>query len=203
MPHARAASSLRGASQGRLIVVNDTPIFTLQQELLREFARDPRGPEAARILAAYASRHDDWRRFAFFDRDAYTRNLVARNDQFEMLVLCWNVGQASPIHNHDRQNCWMAVLEGEIEETQYRVAEGNALPRLVPSAARNFTSGRVAFINDDIALHRVRPLPGTAGVSLHLYSKPIDVCTVYDERSGRVTKKTLAYHSIEGTLVGA
>jgi predicted metal-dependent enzyme (double-stranded beta helix superfamily) len=174
----------------------------LQQDLLSEFERDGRGPEAARILAAYASRHDDWRRFAFFDRDAYTRNLVARNEHFKMIVLCWSVRKTSPIHNHAQQNCWMAVLEGEIEETQYRLADGSALPRLVPSAARTFTSGRVAFINDDIALHRVRPLPGTSGISLHVYSKPIDVCTLYDEKSGRVTKKTLAYHSTEGTLVG-
>lgn len=181
--------------------MNDTPIARLQTELTRQFERDARGTEAARILSAYARGEDDWRRFVHFDPDVYTRNLVARNDHFEMLVLCWARGQESPIHNHAGQNCWMAVLDGEIEEVQFAFARTEPGARLVAGGSKTFVPGRVAFINDDIALHRVRPAAGGAGISLHLYSKPIDVCNLYDEHSGVVVQKRLSYHSIDGNRV--
>jgi hypothetical protein len=37
---------------------------------------------------------------------------------------------------------------------------------------------------------------------LHLYSKPIDVCNIYDEATGRVVESSLVYHSIEGVVAG-
>ena len=183
--------------------MQNTPIELLQHDLTRQFERDPRGVEAARILAAYARAERDWRKFVHFAPDVYTRNLVARNDHYEMLVLCWAAGQASPIHNHAGQNCWMAVLDGEIEETQFEPSGSDRAPRLAATGTKTFTAGRVAFINDEIALHRVRPVAGRAGISLHLYSKPIDVCNLYDEHSGQVVQKRLVYHSIDGRLLAS
>jgi cysteine dioxygenase len=181
--------------------LENTPISRLHEDLVRAFERDARGAETARILTAYSRTGQDWRKFALFDADIYTRNLVFRNDHFEMLVLCWNLGQESPIHNHAGQNCWMAVLEGEMEEAQFEMTGESGRGRLVPGPVRTFSPGRVAFINDDIALHRVRPRAGQRGISLHLYSKPIDLCHVYDEETGHVRQKQLEYHSIEGTRV--
>lgn len=183
--------------------LENTPITRLQEELAQEFERDPRGAQTARLLAAYARAHDDWRKFAIFDPEVYTRNLVARTEYFEMLVLCWSSGQESPIHNHAGQNCWMAVLQGEMEEAQFGIVEEGRRSRLIAGPIRTYSAGRVAFINDDIALHRVRPAAAQPGISLHLYSKPIDVCNIYDEHSGQVLQKQLHYHSIEGLRVRA
>ena len=177
-----------------------TPILSLQTELVREFERDPRGAHVARLLSTYVAAQADWRRFALFQSETYARNLVGRNEHFEMLILCWNEKQASPIHNHAGQNCWMAVLEGTIEETLFSPPiDGGAGP-LSPRNTKRYPTGSVAFINDDIALHRVGPAAGGRGISLHLYSKPIDVCNVYDEATGRVVESTLVYHSIEGVV---
>ena len=179
------------------------PMDSLQRELVKEFERDPRGARVARILGEYAERHDDWKRYAMFDADCYTRNLVERNEHYEMLVLCWNVGQKSPIHNHAGQNCWMGVLEGEIEETLFTPSVESGEGPLIEGKSRVYTRGRVGFINDDVALHRVRPVAGHRGISLHLYSKPIDECLVYDETTGRVVSSRLVYHSIDGAMTGA
>ena len=173
------------------------PILRLESALLSEFLRDPRAPRAAKLLAAYAVEHDDWRRYALFDDALYTRNLVARNAEFEMLVLCWSEGQASPIHNHAGQSCWMAVLDGQIEEVLYAVPSAPRPGPLEPLRSRRYAPGEIAYIDDDIALHRVRPAAGSAGVSLHVYSKPIDTCRIYDESTGRVEERRLAYHSVE------
>lgn len=176
------------------------PILSLQLDLVREFERDVRGAHVARILGAYIAAQDDWRRYAMFTPETYTRNLVARNEHFEMLILCWSENQSSPIHNHAGQNCWMAVLEGTIEETLYSPPTGMDAGPLTARNTKQYSPGGVAFINDDIALHRVRPAGGGRGVSLHLYSKPIDVCNVYDEATGRVVQNSLVYHSVEGIV---
>jgi len=172
------------------------PIRELVESLVAEFTRDARGRKVAQLLAQYAAAHEDWRRFGHFQPDCYTRNLVARNEHFEMLVLCWSAGQESPIHDHAGQNCWMGILDGVIEETQFALPRGGG--PLEELATRAFARGKVAYISDDIALHRVRPAAGQSGVSLHLYSKPIDVCRIFDRQSGKVLEKTMLYHSVDG-----
>lgn len=175
------------------------PIDQLVESLVREFRADARGRSAAQLLSSYAESNDDWRRYALFRNDAYTRNLVARNEWFEMLVLCWSPGQESPIHDHAGQHCWMAILDGIVEETQFDFPDVPGAP-LRERATRAFPRGRVAYIHDDIGLHRVRPSAGSTGVSLHLYSRPIDTCRVFDPATGRVLEKSLLYHSIQGVL---
>jgi cysteine dioxygenase len=176
--------------------VSCTPIDALVDALTAEFARDARGRHAAQLLAEYAAAHDDWRRFAHFSTEFYTRNLVRRCDAFEMIVLCWSPGQTSPIHDHAGQRCWMTILDGSIEEVQY--AWPRTSGRLVESGRREFARGKVAYVDDDIGLHCVRPAAGGPGVSLHLYSRPIDVCRTYDERTGAVLERTMLYHSVAG-----
>ena len=44
----------------------------------------------------------EWRKYALFDSSKhYTRNLIATDDEtFTLLLLCWNPGKESPIHDH-------------------------------------------------------------------------------------------------------
>ncbi|MEY2747410.1 MAG: hypothetical protein RL112_2452 [Planctomycetota bacterium] len=166
--------------------------------LVAEFARDPRGKGVAKLLATYAAAHEDWRAYALFAPDAYTRNLVARHEAFELIVLCWQKDQESPVHNHAGQQCWMAILDGDIEEIQFEEPRDGHHGPLKRTSSRVCARGKVAYIDDDIALHVVRPVPGTAGCSLHLYSRPIETCGVYDADTGVVSQRTMRYHSVRG-----
>jgi cysteine dioxygenase len=96
------------------------------------------------------------------------------------------------------QNCWMAILDGRIEEVQYHQQPGGRPGPLIEKGARVCGRGQVAYISDDIALHLVRPERGTSGVSLHLYSRPYDTCHIYDPTTGIASEQVLAYHSIHG-----
>ena len=41
----------------------------------------------------------------------YTRNLVDRgNGRYNLIVLCWDSGQGSSIHDHGDSHCFMKVL---------------------------------------------------------------------------------------------
>lgn len=177
------------------------PLRALEQALIEEFARDARGKGVAKLLAAYSSGgHEDWRAYAHFEADHYTRNLVARHADYELIVLCWRAGQASPIHCHSQQQCWMAILDGQIEEQQYdQPVPGHAGP-LTLRAARTYAQGKVAYIDDDIALHLVRPVAGRDGCSLHLYSKPIETCGIYDPATGAVQTRVMRYYSVGGVV---
>jgi len=171
----------------------------LVDTLKTEFAANPCGPGAQKLLERYAAEHDDWRAFARWSEERYTRNLIARTDAFELLLLCWGAGQESPIHNHEDQNCWMGVLDGEIEEVRFAFppSDGGAPVELSSQICR---PGEVAFIRDELGLHLVRGAHGRAGVSLHLYAAPYDACNVYCPETGRVDRVALAYHSVRGEL---
>ena len=78
-------------------------------EQIRKFLEDsPLDPES---LAAYLT----------WDRQHYTRNLIDKTALYELLAICWEVGQASSIHNHRDQNCWMAVPIGRLLVENFHV----------------------------------------------------------------------------------
>lgn len=172
-------------------------------DLTARFRQGPQGGAVAEILGAYARSSKDWRGFALFAPQHYTRNLVVLNDLFELMILCWGPGQESPIHNHEGQDCWMAVLDGEMEELRYLIPSGAGPGPILAKSTHRFASGQVAFIRDEMGLHLVRPTRASAlgGVTLHLYAKPYDECNCYCPETGRVTRKKLGHHSIRGRLL--
>jgi cysteine dioxygenase len=173
----------------------------LVRSLREEFRARGRGPQPAPLLGEYARAERDWREFALFSEHGYTRNLVAREPEFELLILCWRPGQESAIHNHEGQDCWMAVLAGDIEEQRYAWPDGSGA--LCGKGAMTFREGEVAFIRDEMGLHLVRPSAPSAagGITLHLYSTPFDECNCYCPDTGRVTRKKLALHSVRGQIL--
>jgi cysteine dioxygenase len=185
--------------------VTKTPALdALVASLLEAFERPdgPTGGRIAELLKTYSGAHDDWRPWALFDAQTYTRNLVYRDERFELLILCWGAGQVSPIHNHEGQDCWMAVLDGEVEETRYCTPAEVRPGPLEPHNVRTYTVGQVEFIHDDIALHLVRSARSDAdAVSLHLYAAPYDACDCYCGETGQVTRKRLRNHSERGRLL--
>lgn len=183
--------------------MNPAQLTGLCRELSQEFRRDPKGARVASMLAAYGAAHEDWRGWALFDADAYTRNLVHHEEHFELLILCWQRGQKSPIHNHQGQRCWMAVLDGSVRETLFQFPTDSTATGtpLVAGNSRVCGKGQVAFITDDIALHEIASANDAPAVSLHLYSKPFTTCQVYDRDSGRVELRKLSYTSVRGERV--
>ena len=64
-----------------------------------------------------------WKQYAHSDpMKNYTRNLIATDDEtFTLLLLCWNPGKESPIHDHPCDGCWVRVCQGKIQETRYEI----------------------------------------------------------------------------------
>lgn len=178
---------------------------SLVRGLQEEFRGAARAARVGEMLAGYARAEEDWREVALFSDEHYTRNLVAREARFELMVLCWGRDQASPIHNHEGQDCWMAVLDGEMEEARFEMPDPRSPGPLRPKGALRFTSGQVAFIRDEMGLHLVRPWPESrgVGVTLHLYSLPYDDCNCYCPETGQVTRRKLGHYSVRGRILPA
>src|SRR5215467_6248623 len=58
-----------------------------------------------------------------WDRQHYTRNLIDRTQLYELMAICWEVGQASSVHNHRDQNCWMAVPIGRLQVENFHLVQ--------------------------------------------------------------------------------
>ena len=129
--------------------------------------------------------------------DASGGKIVELNDEYELLLLYWSAGQRSPIHNHEGQDCWMAVLEGPVEEANFAFPNGDGAP-LAPGPVKTYEPGQVAYIRDEVGLHEVRTVPGHDAVSLHLYAKPYGVCNCYCPDTGAITRTPLSYYSVRG-----
>jgi cysteine dioxygenase len=124
-----------------------------------------------------------------WDRQHYTRNLVDRTSNYELIAICWEVGQFSSVHNHQGQNCWMAVPLGRLLVQNYRtlaedLSTGNC--RLEPTDKVEMNASQPCRVNPAEPVHRVlnpREFNNRA-VSLHVYSHPIDSCVVYSPDQG-------------------
>jgi len=185
---------------------DDSPIQQLFLELDADLRKDPTGPNVKNLLEEYTKKFEDWKDYVNFNEIKYCRNLINVNDTLELIVLCWLPNQESPIHNHAGQRCWAAVLDGTIEETHFLFKDTMKTTGegcLVESHKHSFPAKTVSFISDDIALHVLRPINNQQGITLHLYSKPISQCNIYDCSSGKITQRKMGYYSVNKKIQDA
>src|SRR6187401_324757 len=56
----------------------------------------------------------------------YTRNLIYRDELFEVMAVCWQKGQKTVLHTHNGQLGWMLVNRGIAEVTNFKWQGCNA-----------------------------------------------------------------------------
>ena len=166
-----------------------------QTEQVRKFLQDaPLNPDS---LAPYLT----------WDRQHYTRNLIDKNPLYELIAICWEVGQASSVHNHRDQNCWMAVPIGRLLVENFHVVRQDIAGGKCTIQAADIVEMNVSqpcAVDPLAPVHRVfNPREfNQRAVSLHVYSRPFDTCLAYDPVARTAREMRLQYHSIGGKLVG-
>lgn len=170
---------------------------------------------------------EQWQQFALADPSrSYTRNGVDEcNKKANLLVLVWNPGKGSMIHDHANAHCILKVLQGSLVETLYEWPEDSQKPQqqqqqhqqerqhqhhephaMTIKKESTLHTGNVSYMSDKIGLHRMsNPSSDSVAVSLHLYTPPYAAkfgCLIFEEDSGRkhhVKMSTL--YSDKGVLV--
>jgi predicted metal-dependent enzyme (double-stranded beta helix superfamily) len=138
-----------------------------------------------------------------WSRQHYTRNLIDRTRLYELMAICWEVGQASSVHNHRDQNCWMAVPIGRLQVENFHLvgqdlAKGQC--RLEPLNTIEMNITQPCAVNPDDPVHRVvNPRQfNQRAVSLHVYSRPFDTCVVYSPEQGTCGEIELHFNTMFG-----
>ncbi len=168
---------------------------------IREFKPDVVFP----FVRSHPVQPESLQQYLFFSRKTYTRNLVFKNQLFELLALCWEIGQASRIHNHRDQQCWMVVPMGKLKNQNYIVLDRDPVKktcRLVPSKSFLIDPANPLEVDPAEPVHQVMNLRdyGERAVSLHIYSNPFSTCEVYQSDRGTYSDAELHYTSEYGRL---
>ena len=158
--------------------------------------------------------------YVLWSDERYTRNLIYRDQFFEVLALCWKPGQRTPIHSHNGQLGWVTVVQGELVSRNYRFVkateardipnfghgkhEARAVEVELLSCATCEADGTVVVVDRRDTTHRIENLEKSSlgSVSLHVYSKPIDSCVLFDEANRCCERRRLEYYSANGVILG-
>ncbi len=157
-------------------------------------------------------------RYAFFRSEAYTRNLIYRDEQIELMAVCWQPGQRTVIHTHNGQLGWMAVSQGAVAVVNYKwlgcnasdnqnvagmdcLAGATELDLDRREVQECYPGGPVNTVDKEQTIHQVVVQGRESALSLHIYSRPIDSCVAFDLENRRCYRRQLSFFSRYGEVV--
>ena len=168
----------------------------------------------AEILGGGALDEASLRPYIGFCDDHYARRLIHRSERFDVMVLSWNPGQRTPVHNHSGQLGWVRLVRGAIEETHFACRDPEAL--CDTAGLQIDADGRghgieldrtshtlIADVGAAAAVDRIRtihqlgnPDQGSRSdrtVTLHVYSLPHDSCMCFDPQEETCWRRELRF----------
>ena len=135
--------------------------------------------------------------YSHWNSKFYTRNCIKRTDHYELILLCWEEGQVTPIHCHGGEECWVYVIEGSLKETHYLLDN----QKLSLENVEILSKGEKSFMCDELGFHKLANINEGRSISPHLYMDPINSCGKFDEKTKKFEQVDLSYYSYEGKRV--
>jgi cysteine dioxygenase len=163
-------------------------------------------------LVAWEIQPEDLERYKNWLPDRHTRNKVFRNDMIEVMIICWPIGAITPLHTHNGQLGWMTMIDGKLRVENYRKVDCNR-PENQQVVGMDCLAGatriEMEHLHDELAvpggplntvdktqtIHRIlNPSEwNERALSMHVYSRPIDSCVVFDMEGQRCFRRDLKY----------
>lgn len=134
----------------------------------------------------------EFEKYYSWDKDAITRNCLVKTDDFELLLICYEKGQKTPIHDFYSQQAWINMIHGKLCEDRFRVSEDGM--KLEQLSSITLSTNDYSFMNK-VGIHQYRNVYESRSVSLNLYSKPITDWTEYDKKAQKKIVK-IKYYSV-------
>ncbi len=126
----------------------------------------------------------EFERYYSWSDDKYARNVLARNEDFEVLLICWEKEQTSPIHDFNAQEAWIHPIEGMLREERFKINVNDE--RLEKVSNVLLGNDEFSYMNQ-IGIHRYSNANNARSVSLNIYRKPVTEWHIYDENSSDST----------------
>ena len=199
----------------------DVSVATLVDELKKTEGAPITSDRIAGVMSDLTLDEKTLRPYVRYADDHYTRNLIHRDAHFDIMVLCWQPGQGTPIHTHNGQLGWAFAARGALECTEYRylgcdrpqnqdvsgidcLAGGMKVKLDRTECTLATPGGGVSRVTKQVTIHSLT-VPQDCKervVSFHVYSLPFDSCVVFDVAQGHCRRKELAFDSApEGYVV--
>lgn len=142
------------------------------------------------ILKNFDFESIDFSLYESWSNERYTRNCLFRDENFELILICWQKGQGTAVHGHDGEDCWVYLLDGEIDEVYFKINDSDDLQEV---GSHKVIPNQLTFMNDKVGFHKLENCCEGKSMSLHLYAKPIENCVAYDDNTQKFIKRTLSY----------
>ena len=127
---------------------------------------------------------------------SYARRELHRSREhgYSVVAMTWGPGQGTPLHDHAQQWCVEAIWAGILEITPYQllVQDGDCYRFTAgnPTLARR---GDCSAISPPGEYHTVRnPDTEHVALSVHVYQRPIEQCTMFVPRGDHHHRQALA-----------
>ncbi|MEO5585476.1 MAG: cysteine dioxygenase family protein [Flavobacteriales bacterium] len=119
--------------------------------------------------------------FSLWNSRHYSRQCVHRTRDYELMLICYEQGQSTSIHDYDSQMAWIKPVQGTVQEERFKATTDD---KLKLHGEKILGVGSLSYMAAKICIHRHSNAGTGRAITLNLYSKPIRRWRVYDERTG-------------------
>lgn len=144
------------------------------REILEEATTLPDRPTPANLVERISRQAERYIDRVRFHPAQYVRHPVLFWEDWEIMMIGWESGQLTPIHDHRGVLGGMAILCGSLVEERFTTP--SLLPEMVDSRLR--PEGDLSETGPTL-LHRLVPQTARA-VSLHIYRPPLRTMGIWD-----------------------
>jgi len=96
------------------------------------------------------------------------KHVLVENEVMKVVMIHWNPGDHSEIHSHPKGGCIFKVLHGSVLEERFSPDDGLRL-----LGTSTIHQGAMAYIDDNMAFHRVGNPNQTPAITIHAYTEGI------------------------------
>ena len=144
------------------------------REVILDASSRPERPTPGSLCERVARETERYIDRVRFSHERYMRHPILLWDDWEVMLIAWESGQITPIHDHRGVMGGMVVLSGTLAEERFTTPHEK--PELSDSRPR--PEGDLSDIGPT-TLHRLAPTSARA-VSLHVYRPPLRTMGIWD-----------------------
>lgn len=150
--------------------------------------------ETLKVLQSLDIPEQEFERYYHWSDEHYTRNQLVERENYELVIICWEKGQQSSIHDYDTNEAWIHPLRGQLREEKFVLDDQTGELHKVSNVVLGVKD--YTFMGVGVDLHRYTNVYDHRATSLHLYSKPVKSWRAYDEANKAWVEKEVWWDSV-------
>ena len=137
------------------------------------------------LVADLAARPDAWAHLVVHDAGQRRYELLRRDDDVEVWLICWMHDHDTGFHDHDLSAGAVAVVAGAVREDRLALGGGTVSREVGAGGSFTFTAADI---------HRVVHAGEAPAVTIHAYSPPLWRMGAYEVlESGELRRHSVSY----------